>query len=177
MPGAPARGEIAPRRAGEACYHRRVTHSDPLEAFEHDHRALNEQVLRLGPLLAKLERGDSESAADALVEHLVALRDDLFLHFAREEEALFPYLVELAPDLEAAVTELVGMHDEICGAVARMVHVAGEDVRLGGLLPLFDRFELAYAQHAQAERRLLEIATQRLSEDERSNLAARVAGI
>jgi hypothetical protein len=153
-----------------------VTPSDPLEAFEHDHRALNDQVLKLGPLLAQLERG-GELAAESLADHLVALRDDLFLHFAREEEALFPYLAELAPDLEPAITELVAMHDEICGAVARMVHVAGEDVRLGGLLPLYDRFELAYAQHAQAERRLLESATQRLSEDERSNLAARVAGI
>jgi hypothetical protein len=154
-----------------------VTTRDPLEAFEHDHRALNEAVLGLGPLLAQLERGDQEGAGAELVERLTTLRDDLFLHFAREEEALFPYLGELAPDLEPAITELIGMHDEICGAAARMLHVAGEDVRLGGLLPLFDRFELAYAQHAQAERRLLEMATQRLSEDERSNLAARVAGI
>jgi hypothetical protein len=138
----------APSRRGTITL---VASTDPLEAFEHDHAALNEQVLRLGPVLAELERGDRAAAAAAFGEHLVALRDELFLHFAREEEGLFPYLAGVAPELERAVADLIAMHDEICGAVARMVHVVGSQPRLDVLLPLFDRFEVAYAQHSQAE--------------------------
>jgi iron-sulfur cluster repair protein YtfE (RIC family) len=154
-----------------------VASTDPLEAFEHDHQALNEQVLRLGPLLAELQRGDLAGAAAALADHLVSLRDDLFLHFAREEEGLFPYLAEIAPDLEPSVAELVSMHDEICGAVARMIHVAGNAPRFDTMQSLFDRFEVAYAGHAQAEHRLLETAASRLTGAQRGELAAMVAGI
>ena len=150
---------------------------DPLEAFEHDHRALNEQVLGLGRLLAELERGDLPTVTAALAESLVALRDDLFLHFAREEEGLFPYLAELTAEFEPAVTELISMHDEICGALARLVHVIQDEPRLDALLPLLDRFEMAYARHAQAELRLLESAAARLTGTQLTDLAAKVAGI
>ena len=151
--------------------------SDPLEAFDHDHRELNQQVLGLGPLLVQLERGDLAGGTATLAERLVSLRDDLFLHFAREEEGLFPYLAKVAPDLEPRVIELVSMHDEICGALARMIHVAGNEPRLDTMLPLFDRFEIAYARHAQAEHRLLEESAARLTGAQRSDLAAMVAGI
>jgi hypothetical protein len=150
---------------------------DPLEALEHDHAALNERVLALGPLLAKIDGDDRAQAATDLGVHLVALRDDLFLHFAREEDGLFPYLVEIAPDLEPSVTELLTMHDEICGTVARLVHIAADELRLDVMLPLFDRFELAYVRHAQAERRILETAAARLAPAQRRDLAAVVAGV
>jgi iron-sulfur cluster repair protein YtfE (RIC family) len=150
---------------------------DPLHTLEHDHGLLNQQVLAIGPLVAALDRGDLASAAEALSAHLAELRDCLFLHFAREEEALFPFLMEIAPGVESSVTELVSMHDEICGSVSRMVHIAGDRQRCDSISVLFDRFETVYARHAQAERLLLENAAARLNIAQRRELAALIAGI
>jgi DUF438 domain-containing protein len=154
-----------------------VPSRDPVQAFEHDHQTLNEQVLALGPLMARFERDNLASTAATLAGHIAALRDDLFLHFAREEEGLFPYLAANAPDLEPSVAELVSMHDEICGALARLIHVVNDGAKLDSMAPLFDRFESAYVRHSRAEHALLETAAARLTPAQRDDLAAMVAGI
>ena len=147
-----------------------VASDDPVRNLVHDHAELNRQVLELSAILAE------HHALPPMLPALKELREHMFLHFAREEEGLFPYLAEMAPDLELAVTELIAMHDEICGALARMVHVVGAEPRFDVMLPLFDRFESSYVRHAEAEHKLLETTAARLTGAQRGELAAMVAG-
>ena len=81
--------------------------TDPRVALEHDHVHLSRLVADLRTMIGEL---GSDSARHDLAEEITAtlatLRDDLFEHFGREEEALFPYLMETLPDLRAAVDSL-----------------------------------------------------------------------
>ena len=62
---------------------------DPVEAFEYDHGDLNRRALALRARLRSLQDTDTHSAT--FLSDVSTFRDILFLHFAREEEALFPF--------------------------------------------------------------------------------------
>jgi iron-sulfur cluster repair protein YtfE (RIC family) len=153
-----------------------MSRDDSLESLEHDHAALNRRVLELGGMIARIERGEIASAAAVVGDCLTDLRDELFLHFVREEEGLFPFLARLAPELEQRVGALAAVHDEICGAIARMVHLV-EGPHLAVLVPVFHRFEAAYARHAHVERELFALAETRLTAEQRRELAEWIRGI
>lgn len=146
---------------------------DPVLEFQHDHEDLNVLVREIGALLRAPE---IVSALPMLAAQLVELREHLFLHFAREEEGLFPYVANALPDLSDDISSMISAHDTACGAIARMVHVAqsGDAARLTGL---FDRFELAYTLHARAERALLQSLGQRLSGGQRAELILLLRGL
>ncbi len=146
---------------------------DPVLEFQHDHEDLNLLVRDIGALV----RSDAlASELPSLAAQLVELREHLFLHFAREEEGLFPYVAGALPDLADDIAAMVNAHDTTCGAIARMVHVAqsGDAARLVGL---FDRFELAYTVHARAERALLQGLGARLSPGQRAELILLLRGL
>ena len=145
--------------------------SDPIEVLVHDHGELNRRVLDLG---AQIRRAKT---SDVLAEPLAALRDHLFHHFAREEEGLFPFVTEHVSVLAQQIHVMEVAHDTICGALARMVHLAEDEASLESITNLFDRFENAYAVHAQSESELLEELGQRLDAEHRVALAALVAGL
>ena len=117
------------------------------------------------------------------------LRELLFLHFAREEEGLFPFVADRLPELGDRVAAMAVAHDAICGSLARMVHTAtatapmvavaaqdeaeaaahpGELALLGAL---FERFQTAYADHARLEAELLAVLDDRLDAAQRAQLA------
>jgi DUF438 domain-containing protein len=149
--------------------------SDPISTLTHDHGELNARVLDLA---ARLRAQSTAGAADDEVwKSLVELRDQLFLHFAREEEGLFPFISEAAPDLAPHIARMETAHDAICGAVARLCHLAETDGPASIIAPLFERFQQVYADHASAEAAVLHTLDRRLDARQRDRLATLVAGI
>jgi iron-sulfur cluster repair protein YtfE (RIC family) len=145
---------------------------DPLLALEHDHVHLSRLVSELRAAFDG-EPGDPEEMAATLA----ALRDDLFEHFAREEEALFPYLMEALPDLRSAIARLEDAHDRICGAVSRLHAVAAKGssaLREQHALAeqLFRRFDSDYIEHARHESEFLRSLSARLNEEQRTRVRA-----
>lgn len=144
---------------------------DPVHELAHDHADLNRRVLDLGALIEREQR------AIELIAPVRELRELLFLHFAREEEALFPFVIELVPQLRDQIEAMATAHDAICGALARMLHLASTDTDLPAIAAVFVRFEAAYASHAKAEAALLVSLDDHLTADQVKQLAQLVDGI
>src|ERR1041385_9413660 len=85
------------RLAGTRCL-ATVTMTDPIQELVHDHADINRRVLALGAAIRSLDRNDGNGMALALAGRLNELRDLVFLHFAREEEGLFPFVAEAVPE-------------------------------------------------------------------------------
>lgn len=151
--------------------------TDPVADLVHDHADINRRVLALGSSLRALGREDGHGLALALAGPLGELRELLFLHFAREEEALFPFVVETVPELTEQVHAMALAHDAICGGLARMFHLARANAEPLAITAVFARFEAAYGSHAEAEAELLERLTERLDPDHRARLAELVRGL
>ena len=148
----------------------------PPRELQHDHAALQVKVRALGVVVSRFEREPTAAVRAACATAVTSLREDLFLHFAREEEALVPFVAANVPAFAAAVTGLVDAHDAICGALARM----GELVRTGtapALAAIFERFTTAYATHATREREVLAQIAAALSARQRTALAALLRGV
>lgn len=146
--------------------------SDPVDDLAHDHGELNRKVLDL----AGVVQGRQTLSDEDLVVELRDLREQMFFHFAREEEGLFPFVAELLPEYEPRVNEMTLAHDTICGAVARMVHIAATatDDRARKLRDVFERFETAYAAHSRTEAELFAALETRLDAAQRARLQALV---
>jgi len=148
--------------------------TDPVHHLVHDHAELNARVLELG---ARVRTLGHDEETGALGSSLRELRERLFLHFAREEEGLFPFVADALGELTERVNAMAVAHDTICGALARMCHLASSNASRSALTPLFERFETAYAEHAQAEAALLADLDGRLDADHRRLLSELVAGV
>lgn len=151
--------------------------SDPLQDLVHDHADINRRVFALGSTIRALDRDGGNGMALALVTRLGELRELLFLHFAREEEGLFPMVGELVPDLAEPVRAMELAHDAICGSLARMYHLAASNAEVSTILAVFIRFEAAYARHAEVEADLLQSLAARLDPGQRARLAELVRGL
>lgn len=153
--------------------------SDPVQDFEHDHARFSRLVSELHEhVLAGQQQ--SSSMQDAVLPALEHLREDLFHHYAREEEGLFPYIVERLPETREAVGRLVASHDGICGTLSRMVHLARVDdfdAHLAAFVGLFERFESVYADHAREEVAFLRDLGPRLTAQQREELRDLVRGL
>jgi hypothetical protein len=150
-----------------------VVHAGKLETlddFSDHHAALNTRVVELRAIV------DGRSS-EPLVDTLEELREEIFLHFAREEEGLFPFAVDHVPELGPTIDAMSEAHDAICGVVARMYHFASSGDAVPMLAKWFARFEEAYAQHAAAEAQLLDTLRARLDADEVRALAELLRGI
>jgi iron-sulfur cluster repair protein YtfE (RIC family) len=153
--------------------------SDPLHDLAHDHAELNRRVLEAGALVTELARAPHAGRTRELASLLGQLCDLLFAHFAREEEALFPFVVAAIPKLAKQVDEMAVAHDGICGALARMTHLASSTATAehATITALFGRFETAYVNHAHAEAALLRSLEQQLAPAQRAELAELVRGL
>jgi iron-sulfur cluster repair protein YtfE (RIC family) len=151
--------------------------SDPVEELVHDHGDINRRVLVLGSAIHALDRNDGDGVALALVTQLGELRELLFLHFAREEEGLFPFVSEAMPELTEQVHAMEVAHDAICGGLARMCHLAAANAEVQAVLAVFTRFETAYGSHAEMEATLLSTLSRRLDPEQRAQLAELVRGL
>lgn len=150
---------------------------DPVQDLVHDHADINRRVFALGSTIRALDTNHGDGLALALVTRLGELRELLFLHFAREEEGLFPFVSETVPELADQVHAMALAHDAICGGLARMYHLAAANTELATILSVFTRFETAYGSHAEAEARLLHTLGGRLDPEQRARLAELVRGL
>ena len=153
------------------------TMNDLVQDLVHDHADINRRVLALGSTIRALARDDGHGMALALVARLGELRELLFLHFAREEEGLFPFVAEAVPELADRVHAMALAHDAICGGLARMYHLSSTNAELGLITAVFARFEAAYASHAETEAELLKTLSARLDPDQRARLWELVRGL
>ena len=144
---------------------------DPVRDLAHDHAELSRRVRELGALLTK------HQALSPLLPELQELREHMFLHFAREEEGLFPLASDWIPDLGEQVLAMVSAHDAICGALARMIHMASTEADAAAFEGLLARFQTAYADHAKNERELLQRLDAGLDAAQRAQLAELVRGL
>jgi len=151
--------------------------NDPVEALVHDHAELNRRVFAVGSAIRALDCEEGNGMALALVSRLDELREMMFLHFAREEEGLFPFVSELVPDLADQVRAMDLAHDSICGGLARMCHLATANAEPMMITAVFARFETAYASHAEVEAQLLRTLSAQLGAGDRVRLAELVSGL
>jgi hypothetical protein len=151
-----------------------MNHPDPILSLEHTHGHLNHLAIRIGEELAARSGRVvplSEAQRDEVVTLLEALRDELLVHFADEEEALFPFVRRWMPGSAARVDRLEANHDAICGAVVRLAHLASHDSGLQ-LVALYERFQRVYALHASEEAELLGELGRGLGPPERAELGS-----
>jgi hypothetical protein len=154
----------------------------PLSLLEHDHAQLTRLIAALHAEVVTLKEAGSpfEPMADDLVQALVALGEELFEHFAREEEGLFPFVVERVPDLAPDVAALVEGHDRICGAASRLLALRGRSptpATIDLAASLFQRLVEAYAEHSGRELALLSALAPRLDAAAREEIAPLIADV
>ncbi len=151
---------------------------DPLDELSHDHRHLSELVLEVRAILSSQSIGESERAE--LADAVARLRDELLLHFAREEEGVFPFVLERLADLRSRVEALRSGHDSVCGAVSRLHYAIGHDPKTSAVSSWAEtlaRFEGLYAAHAREEIALLRDVSAKLDAGARAELQALLEGL
>jgi iron-sulfur cluster repair protein YtfE (RIC family) len=149
---------------------------NPVVQLEHDHTGFSQVIAalrgRLGAHPSAREKVDA--SAVSIVE---ALSEELLVHFAREEEGLFPYVTRAFPEVGPAIDRLLAGHDVVCGCLVRLAHLLGRPGDREAAHALFDRFERAYAEHARAEIAVLRELDARLTPEQRQEIAALVEGL
>ncbi len=153
--------------------------NDPILALDHDHVELSKLVSELDGLIARARAGEAAAVHEDVAALLEGLREDLFLHFAQEEEGLFPYLGARLPDERGAIAAIETAHDAICGALSRMNHLASRGLadHVEPLAALFERFAAGYAAHAREERAFLRRVGARLDDAQRAEVTELVKGL
>ena len=95
-----------------------------LNRYHETHRAELEWLI---PLAQKVERvhGDHEDAPLGLTEALIALHDDLDAHMVREEQALFPMMLQGGnPMIVHPIAQMRHEHDDTARLLAGVEHAA-----------------------------------------------------
>jgi hemerythrin-like domain-containing protein len=151
--------------------------SDPVANLVHDHAALHRLLMELGAQMEALRDAPTHASSRKAVTILQELRELMFLHFAREEEGLFPFVVEAFPDLAWQVQSMAAGHDNICGGLSRLIHMLMTNAERVALFGVFERFEKAYGEHARTEARLLAAVDAEVSPAQRATLAELVSGL
>ena len=151
---------------------------DPVTQLEHDHVHLTKMVESIRESVQSCLRGEMQPTdlEEDFLELLELLREELYEHFDKEEQALFPYILAHFADTEEAIRGLEKGHDRMCGVATRMERmITGDDETFGegfdGLVALFARFDANYVKHARDEARLLRSLQDRLSPEQRTEIA------
>ncbi|MFO0758649.1 MAG: hemerythrin domain-containing protein [Byssovorax sp.] len=152
----------------------------PLSLLEHDHVHLSRQIAALHAEIEALAALGTpiEPMADDIVQALVVLSEDLFEHFAREEEGLFALVTRLTPDLGAEVLDLIDAHDRICGAASRLVALKDRPPTQGTIdlaAALFKRLYEIYSEHSGKELALFAKVAARVGPEGQAELGALLA--
>lgn len=155
---------------------------DPIDELAHDHGQLSVLVFEILHALECKPAPPRPVEQAWLRERLVSLREALLLHFAREEEGLFPFLAQHFPDAAPRVEAMEVAHDGMCGSVTRMAHLAeqGADAfarHLPTITASFMRFLEGYVTHSKQESGLLQEIAGRLDAEQRAVLAELIRGV
>ena len=155
-----------------------------IDQLEHDHLTLTRLVEDLRVAIQDVLRGDREAldVRDELGEFLSVAEEELYEHFDREEQVLFPYITEVNPEAEAAIAKLEHAHDRMCGAMSRMARIVEQDDEgfassFDALVALFARFDANFGRHAKEEVALFRSLGSRLEPAELERLRELLAQI
>jgi iron-sulfur cluster repair protein YtfE (RIC family) len=111
-----------------------------------------------------------------VIEFLTVAEDEIYEHFDREEQGLFPFVIKTMPDSEKRVRDLEMAHDRMCGVLSRMHRIAdqaGEAFAndFDAFVAIFARFEANYSKHSKDEWHLLNELGQQVDDEDREELA------
>jgi len=156
-----------------------ASNEDPIGELSHDHSHLGALVQAVRNTLARVERSECswEDARTELEDGAEALREGLLVHFAREEEALFPFVETRLPVLAAKVAALLADHDSVITDAVEVCRLMGAESGSGNASSAFARFEQTYGAHAQAERAFLADVDALLEPSARAELRALLEAI
>lgn len=137
-------------------------HGDPIDELSHDHGPLSALLLAVREVLDRILESGGSHAEDAgeLRDGVESLRESLLVHFAREEEALFPFVVARFPAMRARAESLTADHEVVCRRAEDLARVVERSLAsregFAGCRAALDSFEEAYARHTQNELALLD---------------------
>jgi iron-sulfur cluster repair protein YtfE (RIC family) len=156
--------------------------SDPLDELAHDHGQLSVLVFEVLNALESKTASPRPVEQRWLRDHLIELREALLLHFAREEEGLFPFVGQHFPEAASRVAAMEVAHDGMCGSVTRMAYLAEQAAdafprHLQAIAASFMRFLDGYVSHSRVESELIEELAGRLDTEQRATLAELIRGI
>lgn len=155
---------------------------DPLRELVHDHRELSGLLVAIHEALQRIERGQSalDDELHELHDGVEAFREALLVHFAREQEALLPFVVARLPDIQVRADALVDEHDRLATMLTSVIgslaqiddrqlgsgerRAAGEE-SLASFRSEMTRFEQLYVAHTKSELVFLEDVATALAPD------------
>lgn len=152
--------------------------------LEHEHhhveKIMDDMREAIGQVLreerAPVDLRDTFDAFSAIAD------DELYGHFDREEQVLFPFLLENFPDAKDTIRRLEHGHDRMCGALSRMQRLLAQDEaaienNFDAIMMLFARFDTNFMQHVEEERELLSAMSKRLDPEQLKTLARMLSEI
>lgn len=137
--------------------------------LEHDHLIVERMVDDLREGVQSVLRGEREAVdlKDEFIEFLELAEEELYEHFDREEQVVFPFLAEQLPESQSSIERLSHAHDRMCGAMSRMQRLVELDddefsAQFDALVALFARFDANFGRHSREEIGLFQALGQRL---------------
>lgn len=150
---------------------------DAIFKLEHHHLIIEKIIDDLRDAIQSVLREDMQAIElRATFEEFMSVADDeVYEHFDREEQVLFPFLTEHIPDAKPAVERLERSHDRICGLTSRLERLLSQGDSafqddFDSLVMLFTRFEANFKQHAKEEQELLNKMGAKLHQDQLQQL-------
>lgn len=151
---------------------------DLIGQLEHDHHHLDKMVAAVSEAMQAALRGEREplEIQAEILEFLSVAEDEVYEHFDREEQGLFPFVLERMPESAACVRALESAHDRMCGLLSRMNRIASQSGESFGeefesFVAIFARFEANYSKHSKDEWKLLRELADHVDASDRDKLA------
>lgn len=135
------------------------------------HEAIQRAVDRLLPTMRALDPASTEFTPLALRSALGELSESMLDLFAREE-GLMPFLAEHVPEMVSAAREVLAAHDQVSGALARLVHQTKRVAVASTLRRRFEHFASLYIPYAGRESQLIASLLERLTPEQRAALSS-----
>lgn len=159
--------------------------SNVLDQLEHDHLIVEKMVDDLREGIQAVLRGESDplELRDTFSEFLSIADEELYEHFDREEQVVFPFLLANVPDAAESIRRLEYAHDRMCGAMSRMQRIVSElddgdyTENFDALVALFARFDANFGRHSREEIALFHTLGEQLDADELATLKKLLAEI
>lgn len=156
-----------------------------IDQLEHDHLVVEKIVGDLREAIQSALRGECEvlELRDTFSEFISVADDELFEHFDREEQVVFPFLIEKVPGAADSIRRLENAHDRMCGAMSRMQRIIDESddeaftEGFDTLVALFTRFDANFVRHSREELALFHTLGEQLNPEQLETLKAMLAEI
>lgn len=156
-----------------------------IDQLEHDHLIVEKIVSDLREAIQSALRGERDplELRDTFSEFLSVADEELFEHFDREEQVVFPFLTETIPNAADSIQRLENAHDRMCGAMVRMQRILDEDgdthflESFDALVALFTRFDANFGRHSREELNLFRTLGEQLTPEQLATLKDLLAEI